>query len=291
MRAAFVGVLGLPLSVVALAFSCGHSSLPATVSDAGTDGGTTAGPYARSACGRCLRGACSLEVSSCAGDPDCAAYLTCLDRCGTGDGGNIDPACAAGCPRGSSSSGAAAESALSECWTNGPGALCAPCGGNDASAATNPILRQRCPTSSGADACATCQEDHCCQTEAACTSECMGYVGCRVDGGSPTVCRATYPGGLLQAEAWQSCRFVFCAAKSQCNGGFPPCERCAVTLCSEEYVAFRTHLQGALYRECISYCGSDDCSAACLKSYPGARPLIDAFDACIFDKCSGCPGA
>jgi hypothetical protein len=84
-------------------------------------------PAGSNGCLECLTGACASAVAGCNGDPDCATFLACLDACPTDASGHATQACASNCPRGSSSSGALAESQLNACLTAGAGTVCPSC--------------------------------------------------------------------------------------------------------------------------------------------------------------------
>jgi hypothetical protein len=264
-------------------------SAPPDASITHDDGGPTPsdGGYAASACRQCVAGACSVALAACSGDPDCAGYLACVDACGTDDAGNVNPACEAACPRGSSTAGALAIQKLTRCRTAGQGALCVACG-TAASADLSPALRNNCPQQTADAACTTCHEDHCCQSLAACDTACQGFFGCISDGGAYLDCDKSYPGGRLLAETEETCLLVFCCnadACASCGQNSTQCDECEFQLCPTEYANLRTTEYGSLYVECAT---ETQDAGGCLAMYPQAQDAINALSVCVTNNCLDC---
>ncbi len=254
--------------------------------DDGGIGAESDASWGVSACGECVGSACATAIVACSSDPDCAAYLTCVQACGVSGSGDVDPGCEAACPRGVSTAGTQAEQRLSHCRTDGLGSLCVACG-TSASAAQNPLLRQQCPRTATTDACKQCEEEHCCQTTAACDADCQGLTTCMINGGNYLDCQMMYPSGLVNAERQQTCNAIFCYRSDLCHHGLRTCNQCIYQECAEEYADIRGSLAGALYFECTA-AGSD--SATCLGLYPQATAVAEAYLVCVGVNCVDCSG-
>src|ERR1700733_2961348 len=202
-------------AMAAIVMLLGCSSTPASTTDAGVDSadaaGIPVGAFGHSACARCVSSSCSAALSDCASDPDCAAYWTCVERCGIGSKGDVDPKCEAACPTGTSSSGTQAELELAHCRSEGAGALCAPCG-TSATADLSPLLKQQCSgkASPDASACEQCVARYCCDTHAACGAQCSDYIDCLSKNETYEVCKSKYPSGFLPGEQDRACISVRC---------------------------------------------------------------------------------
>jgi hypothetical protein len=275
-----------PLLLFCAACSRSPSSTSEVADAAGDEVSDASGAsYAQGACGSCVATSCSRAWAQCAGDPDCAAYLGCLGQCPPGPGGDADPVCEGACPSAASSAGAQAQAALTQCRTSGAGADCLACG-VDASG-ENPVLREQCPaaTSTDASVCKRCIEEHCCEVDDACGTDCEGYIGCMADGGPYTACASSYPVGFPQAESYEACLHVECDQSTNCATDPDPCNQCIYQECPEEYANLRTNPVGALMRNCI---GSGAAASTCLAMYPQATALFDAFEVCVSTNCFAC---
>jgi len=289
---AFVGAPG-----IVLACSTGTSGVPQQ--EAGTDSGGTR--FGESSCAACVKQTCASSVASCSNSPECATYLSCLNACGVGADGNVDPSCASACPRGSSSTALEAEQQLSDCRTQGLGRACVACGVDAGSG--NPLIHQTCPTGTDPNACARCEDTNCCHTYDACRvdSQCQAYKLCLkgclvpgpdggVDAGTQTCelfCDSQYPKGVGLWAQRQTCYLVHCL--NECTTGVPDsCQACLVSKCTEQYANLFGTEDGLLESDCIQSCGANKgCIEACVAKYPAAKPAYDALKACstAFCKC------
>jgi hypothetical protein len=294
------------LALAALGCSSNHEVASADGGSA-KDANQEATPtYATSPCGECVAQHCGPEISGCSGDPDCAAYLTCLDGCSLDPGGNVSSACEAACPRGASTSGAQAEMQLTQCRTSGPGAACAGCG-VDAGAGP-PLLHQMCMATTDSNACQQCEKNSCCQSYAQCHSDpqcaplfvCMGkcYAGEPDDAGvhdaafppdgaalaCDEYCRQAYPNGLTDLAPILACRGVYCW--TPCQGTQKtPCATCAETQCATEYANSYGTAGGFLIAECEIPCSDASCLTACKNAYPDAKMAAELYETCVTAKC------
>jgi hypothetical protein len=294
------------IALAALGCSSNHEAAPADGGSA-RDAPQEATPtYATSPCGECVAQQCGTEISGCSGDPDCAAYLTCLDGCGLDRSGNVSSACEAACPRGASTSGTQAEMQLTQCRTSGPGAACAGCG-VDAGGGP-PLLHQMCMPSTDSNACHQCEKSTCCKSYAQCFGdpECSSYITCvgecynakPEDAGVPDAepppdgaalpcdeyCLQAHPNGLTGAAPLFTCDIVNCAAP--CGAQTTACEACAQTQCATEYANFYGTADGWLISDCQIPCSDTSCLMACENAYPAGKMAADLFDTCFAAKCT-----
>jgi hypothetical protein len=307
----------LPLvALVSLAFVLGgcSASNPATGGspDAAGAADVATATYGASACGACVSQGCMTEVTTCNSDPDCSRYLSCLDGCGVGSDGNVDPACAAACPRGSSTSAMTAEMQVDDCRTAGAGASCAACG-IDGGAAGNPILHQSCTPMTDTSSCSTCEDNSCCQTYAKCHADpdCPALLTCLQDclsgvaddagapaGGPPDggscdlLCATAHPTGLVDWAPRITCILQFCAVACE-DPPMPPlpaCEACTNQFCAEQYADLNGTPDGYLFGACFAACpsGANPCTDGCFAQYPSAKARADALDACVAQNCPSC---
>lgn len=319
MRAprAFVSVssLAAALTVGFAVSACSPSSsasAAAGVDASAADAGSVT--YGTSACGACRAKACAPQVAACNSDPDCAAYLSCIDACGVGSDGDVDAPCAAMCPTGSSSSAATAEQGLTDCDSASAGA-CGACGGDGGAEGGNPILHQTCTPMNDQTACYRCEDDDCCTTYANChdNADCYNLFTCVVDcqsgvgddAGSPqggandggpctdvvcwstcnSLCAQKHPNGLADWAPKEACLAMRCA--QQCQSPPPSASaECLIQLCAEEYVDLAGTADGYLYLQCFYICNQDmTCIDACGAQYPSVAPAASAFAQCSL----GCP--
>lgn len=273
---------------------------------------SSAANYSNSACGKCVAQACNTAIMACESDPDCSAYLACLDGCAVGADGDVEPTCAAACPKGTSSSGTAAEMQLTTCRTSGAGAACSACG-IDSGSAGNPIVHQKCTPMNDVSQCAICEDDHCCQTYAACHADpdCHAMQRCLVDcysgvsddagspqGGAPDggscdlICAAAHPKGLVEWAPRDTCISVFCTVACE-NPPMPPldpCLACIYSKCADEFADLNGTPDGYLFAACITVCpsGANPCTAACMSKYPTTMGPENALISCQQASCPMC---
>jgi hypothetical protein len=295
---------------VLLAVALGGCSSKGSAGPApGNDGGSVdaAASFASSACGTCVSQACAAAVTACNSDPGCSTYMSCEGACGVGADGNVDPTCAAQCPAPSSSEGASAEMQLNDCRTAGPGAACSACGTDAAS--SNPILGQKCTATTDTTACATCEDDSCCHTEASCLADadcealhkCIvdcdngvmddaGSTGAPPDGGTcDYTCAQLHPKGLVDWAPRMTCIDLYCY--TPCSGVAPdPCTACAITSCAAEFADLKGTVAGYLLNACTDGCpmASSSCNNACIAEYPSVMAASNAFGACTQKNCPLC---
>jgi hypothetical protein len=278
--------------------------------DGGSAGDASTGAYATSTCGTCVAQSCSAAITKCNSDPDCSAYLACLDACGVGPDGNVDPTCAAACPTGSSSAGTTAEATLNNCRAIGPGAQCAGCGIDGGGA--NPILTQMCTPMTDTTPCFTCEDDQCCDTYARChaNADCHALQTCIVDcqnhvaddAGAPEggatatetcayICGKAHPQGLVDWAPRTTCIFVKCLVQCE-NPPMPPpspCIACQNQNCANEYANLVGTPDGYLFAACVAGCPTGSpCEEACFTQYPSAKAAANAQLACSSLYCPAC---
>ena len=239
---------------------------------------------------------CATEIQQCGIDPECAAYLNCLDGCTVAADGNVDPGCEQSCPRGSGTVAQDAIRAVSICRTSGPAASCDPCKEQGAGGG-NPILNQSCQPSQNPDPCTQCTDEHCCNSSATyhATPEAVAYRDCIVacldaHGSNCSLdCYEQHPDGIAAFVPLLACSMVYCADGAACGAGpVDPCVACIIEHCAEVYVAYLSDPAGYLHEECYAQCPSQDtaCWAQCDADYPSAVPLHQAFAACSLNNCS-----
>jgi hypothetical protein len=302
-------------AVAAAGASCSSSSggSPAAPMDAGVANATEAGApaFGAGACGKCVASSCAGPVKTCNADPGCAAYLACVDKCPQAAGGNVDPACAAKCPRGTASASTTAEAEIDDCRNTGPGAKCAGCGVDGGG--QNPIVNQTCTPMTDQTPCYTCEDDSCCNTYAAChvNPDCTSletclkdcYQGVADDAGSPAggapdggscdiICGGAHMAGLVDWAPRLACLQVKCAVQCE-NPPMPPlsqCDACINQYCANEYANLNGTPQGYLYGACFAACpsGANPCTAGCIQQYPSASAAGMALAACGNANCPSC---
>lgn len=292
------------MTLMCTAMACSRTNT--TVSDAGTD--STSSGFASSDCGGCVAQVCADAIASCAAQPDCAAYIECLNACPIGDDGNVDPSCEQACPRTSSTQGSKAAQQLTACRANGPGVQCSACGGGGSSL----LLHQKCTPSTDTNACHKCGDEHCCDSRADCHADpdCGAYQNCLVacsngttvdggpidagsDAGSFTCeayCYAQHPRGLNEWAPLLTCVDVYCA--DPCGGQPGACQKCTTAHCTDLWTALYGTPQGYLLFACTAKCPqvTPDCAGACEKQYPQAKAAYDAWLSCALNNCASSCG-
>jgi len=241
------------------------------------------GSFGASACSRCVTSACGAALLDCGSDPDCASYWSCVEGCGVGSDGDVDPACAAACPSGTSSSGAQAELELTHCRTDGAGALCAACG-TPVVASESPLLNEHCPADAGPDAsaCARCIDENCCLPQAACGEDCREYIACMAEYADYQKCMTEYPGGFLPGEQIHGCITIYCPTDRECSESPGALLECILQECPVEYADLIETEEGASYWECLSTTVD---APSCLAEYPEAGAPANAMNACVQNVC------
>lgn len=312
-----IGVFGAGVVVAwtsaigASAVGCGAVEAAAPVAPDGAAFEAAAPVHGITACGLCEAEACARDRRDCAAETTCTKYLSCADACGSIDGGSIDPACEAACPRPADPAGSAAFVALSQCRTRGAGAVCEACGGGLARY-RSPLLKQVCgPAPSPPPAvnvcegeeeqrakleeCTKCQYERCCETRAACaaSASCSGLRNCvrvcpNLDAKATDQCHTDFAAGLPATAQNFACLSVRCAAAC---GAPNACARCSNTYCGDEAAALKGSADGYLFTTCTDRCVQRDktpCLNACIAKFPSLRQaLVDAL-LCDAKYCSEC---
>ncbi|HLK39491.1 MAG TPA: hypothetical protein VKU41_22195 [Polyangiaceae bacterium] len=283
------------------------SSGSASSTGDGGPGDATTPLWVKTSCGQCFRTGCGAEIASCNTDPDCAGYLSCLERCPQSSSGDADPACESACPRGASSSGAQAETAIAQC-RSGPGCAAACGAGATDAGGVDPLLTQACPVTSETDAtaCGLCLDNHCCRSRDRCSAnpDCHAFRVCLdecADGGvvpeagpdcdaacvayaCDEYCYGAHPSGLADLVDLLACGGVLCSAA--CGGG-SACSTCLGQSCANQLAATEETVQGYLLGECEYACGADaTCIGTCQTRYGSARPAEEALLVCQSSRCA-----
>lgn len=212
----------------------------------------------------------------------------------------------------SSSSGGAATDAGVVADTGSPSADTGLADAGDANALPpwdGAVLGQQCPQTQDTTPCYTCEDDSCCDTQAACLNdpECVAFTSCLNDcdngvpddagvhdSGPPTLtgdctfyCASAHPEGLTHFAPRYACVQQYCLA--QCTGSLPnSCAACVETNCSQQFVADLDTPDGILYNTCGANCASGDatCVAACQSEYPSTKASNMALQACVAAHCA-----
>ncbi len=284
-------VATLTLGSLILASACGDDAESSSKGGGGSGGSGEA--YGASPCGLCVKDACAAEIDACSADPGCAQYLTCLYACPLDATGNADPACADACGVPDSSTAQAARSAVEACRAYGAGALdCPACG---ISGNTHPLLNQDCPASQEVNACFKCEDEHCCETYAACKSdpECDALVTCIQACPDATYdackadCEAAHPAGVAGFGARLGCLMVLCV--EPCAGVPPtPCAECVNTRCGDEFITCWSNPECYHLFDCTTPCSPDDqpCFDACFAAHPAGVQDFNNYALCSTQACS-----
>ncbi len=267
--------------------------------DGGAGGAATgsggAGPatWGDGDCGACVKDACATQVNGCLADPECPAYLECLEACPTTEAGDADPECQAACPRGTGTESRRAAAALDACRDPGAGAACEACG-TAPRVDVPPFeeLNQTCGASDDTNACFACQDENCCETLAACDAEpdCVAYKDCVREGGDLYSCGVEHPRGVEVAAPGYVCAEYHCAV------GMPSCDKgerdacftCLYDTCGAEWAALVRTRDGFLSFWCVAECavGDNACDQACRDLYPAAEDAELQLGECLVAACS-----
>lgn len=278
-------IIGLPtFGILAALFS---SACPGDVEDSGGGGRETPTTYRESACGGCVSASCSVSIEGCAADPECAAFLSCLDDCPIATGGDADEACEAACPQPAAATGQNALTALASCRTLGAGAECPACGHPPEG---HPLLEQACAPPTASDACDRCEEERCCETR--CDAACQGYVSCMQTCGAEATCEdgcaASHPEGVAAFGLWLGCQVPLC--RDHCKTIVPgPCLECGLVHCSPQFADCFSTPSCYLRFLCGTRCSTAECYQACDTQFAEANALFGALLLCIGDNCIGGP--
>lgn len=269
-----------------------------STSGTGTGGGGAApATWGASACGTCVHEACAGAFQACLSDPECPAYVDCLDACPVGPDGNVDPTCQAGCPRGTGTESLRAAAAIDACRDPGAGAECTACGIPARSCLPDiPELNQTCTEPSiETNPCFVCQDENCCETIAACDAnpDCVAYKQCtrdNADADDPyNLCAELHPGGVQDAAAGITCAIYHCAVDTpSCDAAErDPCLECLYCDCALEWSALERTADGFLLSWCIAACpvGDTACDQACLDAHPDSQERYLALAECVFAAC------
>jgi hypothetical protein len=243
--------------------------------------------------------ACTAAFQGCSADPECPAYVECLDACPVGADGDAEPACEAACPRGTGTESLRAAAAIDACRDPGAGADCVACGVPDRTGVPPiPELNQTCTEPSiETNPCFVCQDEKCCETIAACNAnpDCVAYKDCLrsfVGDGDPfNACAVDHPGGVEGFAKGSVCGIYHCATDTEIGVCDPadrdPCLTCAYFECTEEWAALESTAEGFLLGWCVAFCPAGDtaCDQACLDAHPSAVEAYIAFGECTFAAC------
>ena len=288
MARILAGVISVALVLLALA-SCSND-----IAETGTPSKATFGD---SDCASCLASSCGSERATCDADPDCSSHLACVYSCPVGADGDVDTACAAGCPAPTSSAGEQARVALDACQTTGAGASCEACGTSN-ECGSHPVLDQCCDMAhEDDDICEVCKAERCCDTRAAADNPSTNaYYDCVIaciDAGTLLdtcflECATTHPDGVADFAPQFACIVGPCL--TDCSDAAPnACATCiSIDQCAVPTANLYADPAGFLLMACIGECGlplTTECVDACKTQYPSGAALWDAFSTCTSLSC------
>lgn len=266
----------------------GAGGAPAT---GGTAGAETGSGWAASACGLCVESTCSSALTQCEAEPSCANYIGCLEACPVAASGDADPACEAACAFPTEGAGQAAATSFASCRAS---SNCAPCGTSSDAGTKHPILTQVCPGSS-ASGCAKCEDEHCCDSYAACAADadCQAIKNCLKACTDPasqcyTDCFAANPNGNGKQLTLNrfACIDVLCGV--ECAEISEPCDFCTRDKCANTLAACNVDEKCYIGSLCISECAGDQtCVQGCIAQVTGTSlDILNAFLSCADNTCS-----
>lgn len=169
------------------------------------------------------------------------------------------------------------------------------------------VLGQQCPQMQDTTLCATCEDNFCCDTQAACLGDpdCVAFDSClrNCDNGVPDdagvhdsgvpssigqcpfYCAAAHPSGLAHFAPRQACIDQYCYAPCQ---GSPPngCASCIFTNCAQQFAAMVGTADGFLEFSCGANCSDAMCQTACQNQYPSTLAANNALTACLGANCA-----
>jgi hypothetical protein len=269
--------------------SGGATSAAVTSSEAS---GLPANSWRNGACGQCIETQCPFEVNACEGDPECADWLSCVNRCPPhASDSDADPACEVACPIAQSSTAERAKKALETCRLQGEGATgCPTC---EHVQSGHPLLNQQCPKSKETNGCYICEDEHCCETfaayfanpEAVATKECI--LACH-DDQCEYQCLLDHPEGVRDWGRRITCVLTFCSTADTCLDVPPdPCIPCLNNACAEAQMQCAEDPACFLIEQCI---GRDsclnECVGECADSYPSGKERYFQSTACYLTYCA-----
>jgi hypothetical protein len=248
----------------------------------GGAGGPATETYQSSECGTCALDACASEVTACNGDPGCAAYLSCVRACDVGIAAGIDPTCESACPVADSSTTSDLKAALTLCRLDGAGKACAACEISTA---------QQCAPSVETPPCWICEDEQCCETQAACLDDpdCKALNECwkacpEGDAVCEDQCALNHPLGFANFGPRFACVVSECG--SEC--GSEPCADCIYQSCGNSMATCLSNQRCWLLQRCVGQCaGSEDgtCNQACLDEYADVNDEFAVYGLCVLDHC------
>jgi hypothetical protein len=214
-----------------------------------------------------------------------------LSGCPLGSAGDADPACAAQCPKDSTSTeGQQAIAGLDSCRTSAASSSCPMC--------DDPVLYQSCPKPpTHTSLCGKCEDERCCQTEAACQADadCVALLKCTGTCSMPAcfqTCLMQNPKGGDLFGALFACRVVQCEADAYCDPSFrTACNACNFGTCGDAYARLLSIPGGWAYVVCGEVCAGDmTCVGNCTKT-SGVAVAAFAVTTCVTDyNCASlCP--
>ena len=227
--------------------------------------------------------ACTAEAEACAGDPGCAAYLACLHQCPLDVLGNVDAVCEAGCPDPASSAALDLVSDYTFCRLDGAGVSCAACGFAS-------VFGQQCPASPETNLCWKCEDENCCDTQAACREDphCSEIAPCiqacpLTDTACEEQCILEHAAGMQFFGPRMTCIFAQCLAEC---AAVDPCITCIVEQCSNSHLACYSNAECYLLEGCVGNCAGDaTCIDNCMTTYAGGAAEFNLFAICALQKC------
>jgi hypothetical protein len=287
--APFAGRWLAPLAGLILHAACEDDPAPAP--SAGTAGGALAS-YGASACASCLRDACAEPLDACKGEPDCTAWLECVDGCPVDPEGGVDASCEASCGDAPPVAGAAVQAALEGCQERAA-ADCTDCGSGGAGpGSTLPVLNQHCQPSSADDRCERCLADECCVSESVCvlSDECAQVHSCINDCGPASCWKACFdanPKGAKEVLERFVCLFAFCATAEACFDENDPDLDCDNAHCMESRSLCWLDPDCYFLTVCMSECDEDaECEEACRAQVDfDVEQAFDTWATCFFVSC------
>jgi hypothetical protein len=281
---------GLCVALVALT-GCSQSNDAAATP--GEDASSDAGSFGQGPCAACLQTSCAQQYAACQSDPGCSAWLQCLYDCPSSDAGAPDATCAAQCPTGQGSTTTQAINAFQTCMSTGPGTACQACGtaadAGEEGGGENPILHQQCSASQETDECWKCEDEHCCDTHAACKNDtnCAALVtcfgGCATWDEAMTNCVPKNPDGYPLLLRRLACVDVLCPV--ECGSAATPCLTCIYEKCANSFVDCYILPECFAIQDCVKECSDTACLDACKSAHPTGVTAFEVESACLTGRC------
>jgi hypothetical protein len=302
---ATLGVWAFSAVVLASACGCDGGQVSSSTGGAGGQGGSGGQggqggggePWCTTSTCACFEEKCASEINTCKADPECPAFLSCLEACPADATGAADPACVAACPKGMGSQSMMAATAVDACRTDGAGAGCLACTAAQPEY-TSPVLNQVCPNPSMETyVCFVCEDEKCCDSYVKCKDnpECQALLktcipGCAAgDTSCEKNCAAQHPDGADDLGSLLACMRVRCFAEQEmCDRCLrSPVEVCFYDTCGDTYATFLAGKDGYALTACILACPLDDvvCDQMCYDAYPEAFARYEDFVECAGTNC------